>query len=416
VVRPAVIESALADPAPGWNQGVNTSAPLTYLAGRGYRFYPAKGELVLDVIPVDLVAHALIPIMAALMLKRHKPIYQLCTSDVNPLPMRRLVELTALNNRREHRRNGGPLGKLAPHLEAVVVSRNTYELISGKIPALLQQMAALGQTLLGEKSAPARKVSQHIDQLVENADMARSMVEVYRPYIQELVYTYHGKNIRELYHSLEPADTASHPYHPEKIDWADYWINIHMPGLRRHIFPQLELHTRTRQRRLPRHKSLTAMLDHAAEAYGSRVALEGRLASGHRTPISYRELRDGALRGGRLLQTRGVKPGDRVLLIAENSPAWALAYFAILYAGAIAVPLDHQIASEELAPISRIAQPRAALLSSECKRRLGNSVCDSADGIAELELNELQRPFMMRAPAPPPPALDRKSLASIVFN
>ena len=38
VVRPAVIESALRDPFPGWNQGVNTSAPLTYLAGRGYRF------------------------------------------------------------------------------------------------------------------------------------------------------------------------------------------------------------------------------------------------------------------------------------------------------------------------------------------------------------------------------------------
>ena len=54
VVRPSVIESALSDPFPGWNQGVNTSAPLTYLSGRGYRFYPAKGDLVLDVIPVDL--------------------------------------------------------------------------------------------------------------------------------------------------------------------------------------------------------------------------------------------------------------------------------------------------------------------------------------------------------------------------
>ena len=64
VVRPAVIESALRDPFPGWNQGVNTSAPLTYLAGRGYRFYPAKAELVLDVIPVDLAAHAMIPILA----------------------------------------------------------------------------------------------------------------------------------------------------------------------------------------------------------------------------------------------------------------------------------------------------------------------------------------------------------------
>src|SRR5208282_2304530 len=53
VVRPAVIESALADPFPGWNQGVNTSAPLTYLSGEGYRFYPARADLVLDVMPVD---------------------------------------------------------------------------------------------------------------------------------------------------------------------------------------------------------------------------------------------------------------------------------------------------------------------------------------------------------------------------
>ncbi|HVA39567.1 MAG TPA: SDR family oxidoreductase, partial [Candidatus Binataceae bacterium] len=137
VVRPSVIESALCDPQPGWNQGVNTSAPLTYLAGRGYRFYPAKGELVLDVIPVDLAAHAIVPVLAALLLKRHQPIYQLCTSDVNPLPMRRLVELTALGNRRDHRLNGGPMGKLAPHLEAVVVSHNTYELVSARVPAML---------------------------------------------------------------------------------------------------------------------------------------------------------------------------------------------------------------------------------------------------------------------------------------
>ena len=130
VVRPAIIESALRDPFPGWNQGVNTSAPLTYLAGRGYRFYPAKAELVLDVIPVDLAAHAMIPILGALLSRKHKPIYQLCTSDRNPLPMRRLVELTALSNRREHRKDGGTMRWLGPHLEAVVVSQNTYDLAS----------------------------------------------------------------------------------------------------------------------------------------------------------------------------------------------------------------------------------------------------------------------------------------------
>ena len=234
------------DPFPGWNQGVNTSAPLTYLSGRGYRFYPAKGELVLDIIPVDLAAHAMIPILAALLAGRHKPIYQLCTSDVNPLPMRRLVELTGLSNRREHRRVGGPMGRFAPHLEAVVVSQSTYELASQTLPELLKKGAGAARTLLGEDSERAKKFAQGVEKFGANTAMARELVEVYRPYIQELVYTFHGTNIRALYKSLAAADAEHHPYAPERIDWADYWINVHLPGLRRHIFRSLDLHTRGR--------------------------------------------------------------------------------------------------------------------------------------------------------------------------
>ena len=371
VARPSVIESALCDPIPGWNQGVNTSAPLTYLSGRGYRFYPARGELVLDIIPVDFAAHAIIAIAGALLIKRHRPIYQLCTSDVNPLPMRRLVELTALSNRREQRKGAGsPMGKLAPHLEAVVVSQNTYDLVSRTVPSLLKQSAALAKTLVGEESAPARKYEQQVDKIYDNAEMARSLVEVYRPYIQDLVYTFHGKNIRDLYDALTPADAARHPFRPAEIDWNDYWINVHLPGLRRHIFPQLELHTRARPRPLLRHKTLTEMLDRSAERYGARPAIEARKLSGQRTPLTYRELRDAAYRAGILLGNRGIKPGDRVLIISESSPDWVVAYFAILYAGAIAVPLDHLISADELAAIVAIAEPRAALVSAECAKRL----------------------------------------------
>ncbi|HEX3409555.1 MAG TPA: AMP-binding protein, partial [Candidatus Binataceae bacterium] len=416
VVRPSVIESALHDPLPGWNQGVNTSAPLTYLAGRGYRFYPAKGELVLDVIPVDLAAHAMVPVLAALLLKRHQPIYQLCTSDVNPLPMRRLVELTALGNRRDHRMNGGPMGKLAPHLEAVVVSHHTYELLSSQIPAMLKQTAAFVRTVLGEGSSPARKFEQQVDRICEGAHLARSLVEVYLPYIQELVYTFHGGNIRTLYQSIAPGDADRHPYHPERLDWTDYWINIHLPGLRRHIFPQLELHTRARPSGSFRHKTLVEMLDRAAERYGAASALESRSASGRPTVASYRELRDRARRAGLLLGTRGIKPGDRVLLIAENSPEWVIAYFAILCAGAVAVPLDHLISTDELATISRIAAPRAALVSSACAQRLGDSIRSASAGIVEMELAELERPFILRAAQTAPVTIERRTLASIVFT
>ena len=417
VVRPAVIESALRDPFPGWNQGVNTSAPLTYLAGRGYRFYPAKAELVLDVIPVDLAAHAMIPILAALLSRKHKPIYQLCTSDRNPLPMRRLVELTALSNRREHRKDGGTMRWLGPHLEAVVVSQNTYDLASSTVPQILKQAAAFARSVMGEENQRAKKIESGIDKFKENTDLARELVEVYRPYIQELVYTFHASNIRALYATLKPVDAERHPFRPDLIDWRDYWINIHLPGLRRHIFPQLDLHARGRPKSLPRHRSLVDMLDRAADRYGSSVAMIARRPSGEQTQTTYRELRDRVHRAALLLATRGIMPGDRVLLIGENSPDWVLGYFAIVCAGAIAVPLDQLISAEELAPICKIAEPAAALRSSAVHKRLGSALGDAHPKLIELDLAELARPFILRGDAKTPPAPpERKALASILFT
>ncbi len=417
VVRPAVIESALRDPFPGWNQGVNTSAPLTYLAGRGYRFYPAKAKLVLDVIPVDLAAHAMIPILAALLSRKHKPIYQLCTSDRNPLPMRRLVELTALSNRREHRKDGGTMRWLGPHLEAVVVSQSTYDLASSTVPKILKQAAAFARSVVGDENRRAKNIESAIDKFKENTDLARELVEVYRPYIQELVYTFHASNIRALYASLEPVDAERHPFRPDLIDWRDYWINIHLPGLRRHIFPQLDLHARGRPKSLPRHRTLVDMLDRAADRYGSRPAMVARRPSGEQTLTTYRELRDRVRRAALLLATRGIKPGDRVLLIGDNSPDWVLGYFAILCAGAIAVPLDQLISAEELAPICKIAEPAAALRSSAVHKRLGSALGDAHPKLIELDLAELARPFILRGDAKTPPAPpERKALASILFT
>ena len=416
VVRPAVIESALADPFPGWNQGVNTSAPLTYLSGRGYRFYPASAELVLDIIPVDLAAHAMIPILAALLTKRHRFVYQLCTSDVNPLPMRRLVELTALSNRREHRKQGGAMAKIGPHIEAVVVSQNTYDLASDTMPRIMKHAASFARSVLGEDSDRARKFESNVDWIAEDMDLAREMVEVYRPYIQELIYTFHGSNVRELYGALKPADVAHHPFRPDQIDWADYWINVHLPGLRRHIFPQLDLHTKGRPNLLKRHRSLVAMLENAADRYGSHVALIARQPSGQKTSMTYRELRDSSHRAALLLLSRGVKPGDRVLLIGENSPDWVLAYFAIVCAGAVAVPLDHLISADELAPICAIAQPTAALRSSAAANRLEDGIATAVPGIIEIEFSELSRPFILGKAVTASPEPDRKDLASIVFT
>ncbi len=158
------------------------------------------------------------------------------------------------------------------------------------------------------------------------------------------------------------------------------------------------------------------MLDRAADRYGSRVAMIARRPSGEQTQTTYRELRDRAHRAALLLATRNIKPGDRVLLIGENSPDWVVGYFAILSAGAIAVPLDQLISAEELAPICKIAEPAARCARARFTERLGSTLGDDHPKLIELDLAELARPFILRGAAKTPPAPpERKALASIVL-
>jgi acyl-CoA synthetase (AMP-forming)/AMP-acid ligase II len=62
------------------------------------------------------------------------------------------------------------------------------------------------------------------------------------------------------------------------------------------------------------------------------------------------------------LQARGVKAGDRVMLIGDNSVAFFATHLAILHVGAVSVPLAGATAPERIAHIARDAE--ATLLAS----------------------------------------------------
>ncbi len=66
VVRPAIVESSIEKPFLGWNEGINTSASLSYLLGTFFRQLPSNASKCLDLIPVDLVAAGMTLISAAL--------------------------------------------------------------------------------------------------------------------------------------------------------------------------------------------------------------------------------------------------------------------------------------------------------------------------------------------------------------
>ncbi len=67
-----------------------------------------------------------------------------------------------------------------------------------------------------------------------------------------------------------------------------------------------------------------------------------------RTTLTWEEVWSEVRRLGSYLIEAGIKAEDKVVINGKNSPAWALSYFAALWAGAVVVPLDNQM------PIDRV--------------------------------------------------------------
>jgi long-chain acyl-CoA synthetase len=65
--------------------------------------------------------------------------------------------------------------------------------------------------------------------------------------------------------------------------------------------------------------------------------------------LTYDQALEQVRRTAAYLCSRGIKRGDRIALAGKNSPEWAVAYLATLFAGAVVVPLDYQLKVEELA-------------------------------------------------------------------
>src|SRR6202022_851161 len=80
IVRPSIVETSTDQPFRGWNEGINTSAPLSYLLGTYFRQLPTNPRQRLEMIPVDMVCRGMTLIAAALVERRHKRLYQLATS------------------------------------------------------------------------------------------------------------------------------------------------------------------------------------------------------------------------------------------------------------------------------------------------------------------------------------------------
>jgi len=233
VVRPAIVETSVAKPFVGWNEGINTSASLSYLLGTYFRQLPTKESKRLDIIPVDSVCAGMTLIAAAIIERKHDPLYQLATSVTNPCDMGRSIELTSLAHRKHYRAQEGLESWLRLRFDAIPVSKTRYNRMSAPAQKAIVKSIQRIMSPLPLKKTPLVKTERSLERL-------EKLIELFEPFILLNEHDFASDNVEKLSFALVPEERAQFGYDTRSLDWWEYWINIHIPALRRWTYPLIE--------------------------------------------------------------------------------------------------------------------------------------------------------------------------------
>ena len=234
IVRPAIVESALHFPFPGWVEGGRTAAPLVLMAMGGLRHWTIRKDAPLEVVPVDFVASSILTVSALLMHGRHEQVYQLGTADVNPLLLEPLVELLHSEARRRQRR------PLARPVRIVTAQRARERRVNlqRRIKRAQAVLFAVKKTLEAAGlpgHRPITKIATALRMLDLQSLFREQTLELYQPFILHNSFVFECENIRAAYRQLSPRDRDLLPWTPETIDWRTYWVHHQIDGIEKWV-------------------------------------------------------------------------------------------------------------------------------------------------------------------------------------
>jgi long-chain acyl-CoA synthetase len=109
----------------------------------------------------------------------------------------------------------------------------------------------------------------------------------------------------------------------------------------------------------------------AAAKYKKRRAFQTYREGKVYNLVDYGDLGRRALGFASALEGLGVQPGDRVMILAENRPEWAIAYFGIALRGGVSVPALTDFSDEQIAHIAGHAEISAVCVTEKTLHKCG---------------------------------------------
>lgn len=260
IVRPAIVESSLRHPFPGWIDGFKMADPLIIAYGRGILpEFPGLPDSVLDVIPVDIVVNATLAVAANPPRSGEAAYFHVGSGSRNPVSVREMYE-NLRSYFREHPMPAREQGHVRVPTWRFPGSRQVERMLrTGEQATEFAEKALL--RLPGSPRTRSWMTAVHRQQ--RNLEFLRTYSDLYSAYTQAEVI-YDDSRTHALHEALPQDRVATDGFDPAEIDWPTYIQEIHSPkvtALMRAQGRRASGGGRTERAELPSREDVAAVFD-----------------------------------------------------------------------------------------------------------------------------------------------------------
>ena len=225
ILRPAIIESSLREPYPGWIQGSRMADPIIMAFARGIlREFPGDPRSIVDIVPVDHVVNAIIA--AAVRRPESPEVYQVASGEQNPIRYRDFYENVREYFLKNPLRDSG--GRPVPVPEWSFPGRRRVEgLLKAELIGLKVAGALVARMPEGHAKTDLRGRIARAD---KRSRMSYYFSRIYGDY-GDMKSTFSARRTHELYRALPEEDRKTFPFDISEVDWRDWLQETHLPAI-----------------------------------------------------------------------------------------------------------------------------------------------------------------------------------------
>ncbi|XP_008801227.1 probable fatty acyl-CoA reductase 4 [Phoenix dactylifera] len=230
ILRPTMITSIYKEPLPGWIEGTRTidSLIIGYAKGKLSCFF-GEPELVMDVVPGDMVVNAMIVTMASHLNQRSKFIYHMSSGVRNPVTYA-ILEQCGFRYFLENPRVGKDGKTIKTNRMSVfrtMSAFHAYVTLRYRLPLEVLHLVNL---------IFCRLFDRRYKELSRKFKFMMHLVYLYSPYAF-FKGCFDDINLERLRMTMmkDNVDATLFNFDPKSIDWKDYFYRVHIPGVLKYV-------------------------------------------------------------------------------------------------------------------------------------------------------------------------------------